>query len=213
MAVEVSIDWGTSVITVLTASLTLVQAGPPVIREMNIDEFRLALKDWEDNVDGIGFLKTHNHNTEVTVAGTTLARTVVILDPYTVTFQDGQYAVNVVGANSNISEKANVNQVSIRSFNTAGLISVQTGVSGSGSSPGDIAAAVWDTTLAEHTSSGTTGKALDDIVNASGSGASPGVIAAAVWDTAMVEHTGSGTFGERVANNLLDFARWFVLKK
>jgi hypothetical protein len=39
-----------------------------------------------------------------------------------VTFEDGQYAVNLVGANSNIPDKTNVNQVSVRAFNTAGLV-------------------------------------------------------------------------------------------
>ena len=76
-----------------------------------------------DSPEGITWLKTHNHNTEVLLGGLTYARVIEILEPYTVTFEDGQYAVNLVGANSNVGDKVNVNQVSVRSANSAGLIS------------------------------------------------------------------------------------------
>lgn len=115
----ISINWATKVISVPQADLTNLGGG---IYEMDIDVFRLALKDLEDDEAGIPFLRTHNHNAEVTVAGTTLARVVEIINGYTVTFEDGQYAVNLVGANSNIADVANVNQVSIRTQNAAGLI-------------------------------------------------------------------------------------------
>lgn len=120
----ISIDWGGRVINVPKADLTLVSGS---VYELDVDVFRLALKDLEDGEAGMVFPRTHNHNTEVTVGGVTLARVVEILSPYTVTFEDGQYAVNLVGANSNISDVTNVNQVSIRPQNSAGMI-----VSGSG---------------------------------------------------------------------------------
>jgi len=119
----VSIDWGTSIITVPKADLTLIQSVPTEIREMNINWFRLALKDLEDSAEGMPFLKTHVHNTEVILGGLTFARVVEILAPYTITFENGAYAVNLVGANSNIGDRVNVNNVSVRSQNSAGLIS------------------------------------------------------------------------------------------
>jgi hypothetical protein len=119
----ISIDPLTYVIYVPKSDLTLKQTVPTEIREMNINWFRLALKAWEDDVEGIVQLKTHIHNTEVTLGALTFARVVEILDPYTITFEDGQYAVDLVGANSNIGDKTNVNQVSVRSYNSAGLIS------------------------------------------------------------------------------------------
>jgi len=70
----------------------------------------------------MAFPDTHKHNTEVTLAGMTLARTVEIINGYTITFEDGQYAVNLTGANNNIADALNVNQVSVRSANTAGLV-------------------------------------------------------------------------------------------
>lgn len=122
-----SVDPATFVISIPKADLTLIQSNPTEIRELNLNEFRLNLKAWEaggDGLDeGITFLKTHVHNTEVSLGGLTFARTIEVLDPYSVTFEDGQYAVNLVGANSNVGDKVNVNQVSVRSQNSAGLIS------------------------------------------------------------------------------------------
>lgn len=46
---------------------------------------------------------------------------VIIVNDYQVEFEDGQYAVNLVGSNNNIADIAVVNQVQIRSANSAGL--------------------------------------------------------------------------------------------
>jgi len=119
----ISIDWNTKVISIPQADLTLVSGS---VYELDIDAFRLDLKDLEDG-EGMPFLDTHAHNTEVTLGGVTLARTFEIINGYTITFEDGQYAVNLTGANSNIPDVTNVNQVSVRSFNSAGLISVTSG--------------------------------------------------------------------------------------
>lgn len=118
-----TVDWGdTKVISVPKSDMTLVQTVPYEIRELDIQTFRLELRDLEAGEDeGRPWGTTHNHNTEVTVSGTTLARVVFILAPYTITFEDGQYAVNIVGGNSNISDVVNLNQVSVRSNNSAGL--------------------------------------------------------------------------------------------
>ena len=119
----VTVDWPTGVITVPREGMTLVQSTPTEIREMNLNEFRLALKDLEDDFIGMPYLKTHDHNTEVNLGGITYARIIEILDPYTITFENGFYAVNLFGANSNVGDKTNVNNVSVRSNNSAGLIS------------------------------------------------------------------------------------------
>ena len=123
----ITIDWATKIINVPRADLTLIQSAPTEIREMNVNTFRLWLKDIEDNVDGLPFVDTHRHNTQVVLAGLTLARVVEILSPYTITFENGLYAVNLVGANNNIADKTNVNNVSVRSSNSAGLISTTVG--------------------------------------------------------------------------------------
>jgi hypothetical protein len=118
--VALTIDWNTKIILVPRADMLLVQSVPTEIRELDIDAFRLELKSIEAG-EGMPFVDTHRHNAPVTVGGVTLARVVEIINGYTITFEDGQYAVNLVGANSNISDVTNVNQVSVRSANSAGL--------------------------------------------------------------------------------------------
>lgn len=116
-----SIDRLTNVIFVPKADMQLIQSTPSEIRQLDIDAFRLELKDIEDDPSGIGYTDTHRHVAPISVGGVTLARVVEVLEPYTVTFEDGQYQVNLVGANSNIADRTNLNQVGIRSANSAGL--------------------------------------------------------------------------------------------
>jgi len=117
----ISINWATKVISIPQSYLTSLGGA---IYELDCDQFRLDLRALEDDEEGIVFLPTHTHNAEVTVAGTVLSRSIIIINGYTITFEDGQYAVNMVGANTNFAEVTNVNQVSIRAFNTAGLITL-----------------------------------------------------------------------------------------
>lgn len=129
----ITINWGTRVINVPQADLTFISTG---LYELDLDDFRLVLKDLEDSEEGMNFPYTHNHNAPVTVGGVTLARVVEIVNGYTITFENGTYAVRLVGANTNVSDVANINSVSIRSNNSAGLIQVAGG--GGGASASDI---------------------------------------------------------------------------
>ena len=117
----ISINWATGVITVPKIDMVLIQPAPE-IRQLDLDTFRLILRDLEDSPDGMAFLRTHKHNTEVTLGGVTYARLIEIINGYTVTFEDDQYAVNLIGANSNVGDVVNVNQVSVRSANSTGLV-------------------------------------------------------------------------------------------
>jgi len=118
----ISINPLTYVIYVPKVDLTLIQPSPEV-RELDVNNFRLWLKDYEDDPDyGIYLYKTHTHNTEVTLSGLTYARIVEILYPYTVEFEDGQYTINCIGANHNIADVKVANQVSLIVNNAAGLI-------------------------------------------------------------------------------------------
>ena len=119
-----SIDPITHVITVPQADLTLVSGS---LYEHDTNAFRLELKSWEDSAEGMVQPKTHDHNAEVALGGLTLARVIEIIPPYTITYQDGQYAVNLVGSNNNIADRLNINQVSVRSNNTAGMVTITSG--------------------------------------------------------------------------------------
>ena len=150
----ISVDWATKVITIPKADMTLVQSTPTEVRELDLDWLRLQLKDVEDSEEGMIFPDTHRHNTEVDIAGVTLARVIEIINNYTITFEDGTYSVNLIGANTNVMDVTNKNYVSTRSWNSAGLIH-----------PADfdvaaIAGTVWDADVADHLTAGTFGERI-----------------------------------------------------
>lgn len=122
----ITINWGSKVINVPRADMLLLQSVPTEIRQLNLNDFRNTLNDLQDDEAGMPFPTTHNHVAPITVGGVTLERVVEIINGYTVTFEDGQYAVNLVGANTNVSDVTNVNQVSVRSANSAGLVNLDT---------------------------------------------------------------------------------------
>ena len=119
----ITITWGTKIINVPQADLTNISG---TLYELDTDAFRLALKDLEDGEEGMAFPDTHRHNTEVTVAGVTYARVIEIINGYSITFEDGQYSVRLVGSNNNFFDVENgilnQNQVQIIPGNSAGLI-------------------------------------------------------------------------------------------
>lgn len=121
-----TIDRLTNVISIPQADLTFISG---TLFELDTDVFRLELKSIEDSEEGIVFDDTHQHNTEVTIAGVTYARLIEFLAPYTIEFEDGQYAVRLIGSNNNIFDEGIIvrNQVSIISTNSAGLQIVSTG--------------------------------------------------------------------------------------
>lgn len=100
--------------------MLLVQSTPTEIRQLDLDAFRLELRDLEDNIEGAVYPVTVRHTQPTSISGVTLARVVEIINNYTVTFEDGQYAVNIIGGNSNVGDVTNVNQVSVRTANSAG---------------------------------------------------------------------------------------------
>ena len=185
----ITINWATKVINVPKADMTLIDSDPFEIYELDIDEFRLTLKDLEDDVEGMPFLNTHNHNTIVTVGGVSLARVVEIINGYTVTFENGSYAVNLVGANSNISDVVNLNSVQVRAANSAGLTEL------------NLENVIWNALTANHTTAGTTGKALSD----AGGAGNP-------WASPVSGNTDAGTFGELVGRKLLTIGKFLGLK-
>jgi hypothetical protein len=127
---SVTINWGTRRIYVPKSFMTLVQTVPFEIYNLDLNDFRLALKSLEDSADGMIFPDTHRHNTTVILGGVTFARLIEIINDYTIEFENGNYAVNLVGANSNVADKSILNQVSIRAANSAGLVEgAATGIS------------------------------------------------------------------------------------
>lgn len=126
----VSIDWGTRVITIPRADMPITQVSPEV-RSLDLAAFRLELKDLEDDAAGMPHPDTHRHNTTVVLSGVTYARTIEIINGYTVEFEDGQYTVVMSGANSNVLDVKVANQVGVLGNNSAGLIETGSGLDAS----------------------------------------------------------------------------------
>lgn len=161
----VTVLWGPKIIFVPKIAMVQLQSTPTEIWQLDIPTFKATLGDLLDNTDGMSYPDIFNHNPSVTVGGAILAKVVEILEPYTITFEDGQYAVNLTGANSNIGDRVNVNQVSIRSANSAGLqdlTSLQAASFGEGAVTLDITNGTAGTTYPI----GTKGKPSNNIADA-----------------------------------------------
>lgn len=118
-----TVNWITGVITVPRADMPIIQASPEV-RELDTTAFFDDLKLLEASVEGMPWPDTQRHNLSYVISGITYAESLEVIAPYTVTFEDGQYAVSLKGTNNNIIDRANTNQVRILANNSAGLIDV-----------------------------------------------------------------------------------------
>ena len=137
----ITVDWATSVVNVPISYLTLIGGS---VYDLDVEQFRKDLRNLEDDVDGRAWSRTHDYDPVTLLSGVNYAGKVNMLTPYTVEFEDGQYAVSCSGANHNITDVKVVNQVSLVINNSAGL---QIVVSGSGvteQDKDDIATKVWD---------------------------------------------------------------------
>jgi hypothetical protein len=123
MAFTFTVDHVTKIIEIPQVDLA-PESG--TIYSLDSNAFRLALKEWEDSEVGIAELDTHRHATTVTIAGITYARTIEIINGWSLEFEDGQYTVIIEGSNNNFHDVLNSilvqNQVQVIPTNAAGLI-------------------------------------------------------------------------------------------
>jgi len=119
----VSVDYATKIITIPKADLTLVTG---TLYELDTEALRRELAALQDDEEGIWADTMYTHNTEVTVAGTTFARTIEIFNGYSLEFEDGNYSVRLEGSNNNYFDVENgileQNQVQVISNNSGGLV-------------------------------------------------------------------------------------------
>ena len=169
----ITVNWATKVINVPQSYLTPVTG---TLYELDTNQFRLDLKALEAEVvdagaGGMAFEDTHTHNAPVTVAGTTFARTLEIINGYSVEFEDGQYSVRLVGSNNNIFDVENgilvQNQVQVIAQNSAGLIVVTSGSGVTAQDKTDIINGVWDEVLTSHSISGSASMVIRKILGLS----------------------------------------------
>ncbi len=127
-----TIDPATKEVTVPQGDLTLVSG---TLYEMDTNQFRLDLLALLDDEDYIWMDDAFVHNTEVTVAGTTFARTIEVVNGWNITFSpDSAWSVRLAGSNNNIFDVENnilnQNQVQVIAQNSAGLVNAVTSTAG-----------------------------------------------------------------------------------
>lgn len=124
-----TLDPATKVISVPQADLTLVSG---TLYDLDTDQFRKDVWDLLSSEPYIWLPVAFTHNTEVTVAGVTFARTLEFINGYSIQFTpDSQWTVRLNGSNNNIFDVENgilvQNQVQVIAQNSAGLQTVITG--------------------------------------------------------------------------------------
>ena len=146
-----TINYDTKVIEVPQADLTLISG---TLYELDTNQFRKDVMAILDDETHIWMDNAFVHNTEVTVAGTTFARTVEFINGYSIEFEDGQYTVRLTGSNNNVFDVQNgvlvQNQVQIIAQNSAGLINATL------TSP-EVAASVWSAARSDYMDPSTMG--------------------------------------------------------
>ena len=128
-----SLNPATRVFTVLQADLTFVSG---TLYSLDTNQLRKDMWDLLSSEPYIWMPPAFIHNTEVTVAGVTYARTLELINSYSITLENtgSAYTVNFVGSNNNFFDIENgilnpTSLVTVQSNNSAGL---QTVISGSG---------------------------------------------------------------------------------
>ena len=123
-----SLDPATKIVTIPQADLTLVGG---TLYELDTNQFRLDVGILLASEAYILMDYAFQHNTEVTVAGTTFARIIEFINGFSIEFEDGQYTVRLAGSNNNIFDVENgilqQNQVQVIAQNSAGLVVISTG--------------------------------------------------------------------------------------
>ena len=115
------IYWNEKVIVIPRNMLEHVEGN---IYQLDVHMLKKLLTYLEASEMGIAHDKIIYHETETELSGVKYARKIMFINGYTVTFENAIYGVNLYGANHNILDVLNLNSVSIRTQNSAGLQTV-----------------------------------------------------------------------------------------
>ena len=154
----ITLDPATKTFYIPQADLTLVTG---TLYSADTDALRYEMYALLASEDYIWMQDSYLHNGEVTISGTTYARTISTLHGFNYTFTpDAQWSVRLEGSNNDFWDieagNLNQNQVQVIPTNAAGLILNAAQSIGSGDLA-NIADAVWDEATSGHTTSGTFG--------------------------------------------------------
>jgi hypothetical protein len=183
----VTVAWDAQVIQVPKSYMPVIQVTPE-IRELDMQQLHYDLRELEAGVDGRPYPYTHAHEQEATISGVVFVRKITF--SYTVTFEDGAYGVSCKGANSNIFDQLNLNNVAVFPNNSAGLVN--------NPAPDEYAAEFLNTDRTVHTGPDTVGEALNRIdIDVSS-------VPAAVWNAARAAYAVAGSMGDFVRRRFKD---------
>jgi hypothetical protein len=130
MAISIDYNVYPYIINVPKSDTTFIDFDPINGRErrsMDINSFRLQLDDWNDDPENAWAPDTHVNTVPNDIGSIVLGRALTITNDYRVQFEDGQYSVSLLGANSNISSFTIVNGVLPIPNNTVGLAQISVG--------------------------------------------------------------------------------------
>lgn len=155
----ITLDPATKIFSIPQADLTLVTG---TLYDADTDVLRKAMFDLLASENYIWMDDSYQHATEVTVAGTTFARTLVTVNGYSYTFTpDSQWTARLVGSNNDFFDVENgilnQNQVQVIPTNSAGLIRNENAALSQGDLD-NIADAVHDEPIAGHLTAGSFGE-------------------------------------------------------
>jgi len=125
----ITLDPATKIFTIPRSDLTLVSG---TLYSVDTNAVKNEIEALMDNEDYIWMDTAIRHNTEVTVAGTTYARTLEFINGYSIVFTpNSPWTVRLEGSNNNFFDVENgilqQNQVQVIPTNAAGLIVVSIG--------------------------------------------------------------------------------------
>ena len=119
-----SVNWDTRIVSIPQADL--VDLGGNVYKlDLELCHQELRRLEWEF-FEGFSQAQILEYTPPTLAGGVIYAAFVLLINDYWIEFEDGQYAVNFDGANTNIQDYTVVNQVSIRPNNSAGLQDLST---------------------------------------------------------------------------------------
>jgi hypothetical protein len=153
-----TVDPATKVWSVLQSDLDFISGA---LYDLDTNELKQAMMVVLSSEDYIWMSDSFIHNTQVTVAGTTFARTIEVINGFSITLEDtgGAYSVRMINSNNNMFDVENniLNPTSLNtviSTNSGGLIVEPTSTPPTAEV---IADAVWDEPMAGHTTADTFG--------------------------------------------------------
>lgn len=119
-----TLDPATKIFTIAQSDLTLISG---TFYSLDTNSFKNQVRKLLGSEAYIWMDSAITHNTEVTIAGTTYARLIEVINGYSVEFSpNSQYSVRLEGSNNNLFDIAsgilNQNQVQVIPTNSAGLI-------------------------------------------------------------------------------------------